>query len=39
MPSQLKGLSSLTLLLFAPAMISAQLTHGKKPVLLPPDLK
>src|SRR6267378_4018187 len=36
MPSRLKVLSSLTLLLFAPAMISAQLTHGKKPVLPAP---
>src|SRR5258708_37680157 len=33
MPSRLKVLSSLTILLCAPAMISAQLTHGKKPVL------
>jgi len=36
MPSRLKVLSSLTLLLCAPAMISAQLTHGKKPVLPAP---
>src|SRR5467141_3806539 len=36
MPSRLKVLSSLTMLLCAPAMISAQLTHGKKPVLPAP---
>src|SRR5712691_5411268 len=36
MPSRLKVLSFLTMLLFAPAMISAQLTHGKKPVLPAP---
>src|SRR5713226_697192 len=36
MPSRLKVLSSLTMLLCAPAMISAQLTRGKKPVLPAP---
>src|SRR5258707_7023117 len=33
MPSRLKVLSSLTMLLFARAMISAQLTNGKRPVV------
>ena len=33
MPSRLKVLSCLTVLLFFPAFLSAQLTHGKKPIL------
>jgi len=36
MPSRLKVLSCLTVLLFFPAFLSAQLTHGKKPILPSP---
>src|SRR3977135_1740301 len=36
MTSRLKVFSVLAMLLCAPAMISAQLTHGKKPVLPAP---
>src|ERR1700682_5020315 len=36
MSSRMKVLSSLAILLCAPVIISAQLTHGKKPVLPAP---
>jgi glucose/arabinose dehydrogenase len=36
MPSRIQVLSCLTVLLCAPVMISAQVTHGKKPQLPPP---
>src|SRR5260370_34266966 len=36
MPSRIQVLSFLTVLLCAPVMISAQVTHGKQPQLPPP---